>query len=73
VAILQEGGRVRALGSSAHLHAANMGRRKKQHPALYSCLLASAGVSSAIAMLLQVAGEMHYPLLKEFFNNLLLF
>ena len=72
-AILQERGRVSALGGSTRLHAANMCRRKKRHPALYSCLLTFAGVSSAIATLLQVAEEIHYPLLKEFFSNLLLF
>lgn len=46
------------------LHAANVGWRKKQHPALYYCLLIFAEVSSAIARSLQVAEETHYPLLK---------
>lgn len=72
-ATLQERGRVRALCSSTHLHTANMGRRNKWHPALYCCLLTFTGVSSAVATLLQVAEEKHYPLLKEFFSNLLLF
>lgn len=71
--ILQERGNISALGSSACLCTADKGRRKKQHPALYSCLLPFAGVSSAVATLLRVDKGIRYPLRKEFFNNPLLF
>lgn len=71
-AILQERGRVSALGVSTCLHTDDMGRRRNRHSALYSYLLTFA-VSSAISTLLQVTEEIHYPLLKKFFSNLLLF
>lgn len=57
----------------SHLRTADTGRRNTGHPASYSCLLTFAGVSFAIATLLQVAEERHYPLLTGFFSNLLLF
>lgn len=48
-AVLQEGGRARALCSSTDLHTADTDRTNKCHSASYNCLLTFAGVSPYIA------------------------
>lgn len=59
-AALQQRG-IPSLGSCTHLHTASWGqRRRKWHPALYSCLLMLTAVSSAISTFMQGAEEIHW-------------